>query len=102
MSKPLTPKTEKETSKVKEKLTHAGFRSETAPQVFWGCKFIGLLIGLMAAGGTALTLDGLGAFGLIKLFGPVAFCSSCPISSWAFWPAAASKRSSSLCPMPST
>jgi len=73
MSKPLTPKTAKETSKIKDKLTHAGFRSETAPQVFWGLKFIGLVIGLMMAGGTALTLDGLGTFGLIKLFGPVAF-----------------------------
>src|SRR5687768_2830399 len=56
MSKPLTPKTEKETNKVRDKLSHAGFRSETAPQIFWGLKFIGLVLGLMMAGGTALTL----------------------------------------------
>jgi tight adherence protein C len=73
MSKPLTPKTEKETNKVREKLMHAGFRSEVAPQIFWGLKFIGLILGLMAAGGTALTLDGIGGLGLLKLFGPVAF-----------------------------
>jgi tight adherence protein C len=73
MSKPLTPKTEKETSKVKDKLTHAGFRSESAPQIFWGLKFIGLIIGLMTAGGTALTMTELGGYGLLKLFGPVAF-----------------------------
>jgi tight adherence protein C len=73
MSKPLTPKTEKETNKVKDKLSYAGFRSETAPQIFWGLKFICLVIGLMMAGGTALTLDKLGMWGLLKLFGPVAF-----------------------------
>lgn len=73
MSKPLQPKTEKETNKVKEKLTHAGFRSESAPQIFWGLKFIGLVVGLMTAGGTALTMSELGAMGLLKLFGPVAF-----------------------------
>ena len=73
MSKPLTPKTEQETNKVREKLTHAGFRSESAPQVFWGLKFIGLILGLMVAGGTALTLQGLGGMGLLKLFGPVGF-----------------------------
>jgi tight adherence protein C len=72
MSKPLTPKNEKETSKVREKLTHAGFRNESAPQIFWGLKFIGLVIGLMISGGTALTLEGLGTFGLVKLFLPVA------------------------------
>lgn len=73
MAKPLTPKNEKETSAVKEKLTHAGFRNENAPQIMWGLKFIGLLLGLMCAGGTALTMNGLGGMGLLKLFGPVAF-----------------------------
>jgi tight adherence protein C len=73
MSKPLTPKNEKETNKVKDKLTHAGFRSESAPQIFWGLKFICLMIGLAGAGGTALTMSELGGYGLLKLFGPVAF-----------------------------
>jgi tight adherence protein C len=73
MSKPLTPKTEKETNKVRDKLTHAGFRSEAAPQIFWGLKFMGLIVGLMIAGGTALTLESIGGLGLLKLFGPVAF-----------------------------
>jgi tight adherence protein C len=72
MSKPLTPKNERETSQVRERLTHAGFRSESAPQIFWGLKFIGLLVGLAVAGGTSLTMSGLGGMGLLKLFAPVA------------------------------
>lgn len=73
MAQPLTPKTAKETNKVKDKLTHAGFRSEGAPQIFWGLKLICLMIGLAGAGGTALTMSELGGYGLLKLFGPVAF-----------------------------
>ena len=72
MAKPLTPKNAKETSRVKEKLTHAGFRSESAPQIFWGLKFIGLLIGLLSSGGVALAMPPDGAYGLLKLCAPVA------------------------------
>jgi tight adherence protein C len=73
MSKPLTPKNEKETSQVRDRLSHAGFRGESAPQIFWGLKFMGLILGLMASGGAAFTLESLGGLGLLKLFGPVAF-----------------------------
>src|SRR5262245_45418868 len=59
LSKPLRPKTEKEQSKLKLKLAHAGFRSEAAPQIFLGFKFIMLVIGVVFGGGTTLALMGL-------------------------------------------
>jgi tight adherence protein C len=72
MSKPLTPKNEQETSLIKERLCHAGFRGESAPQIFWGCKFIGMLIGFVLTGGFALFMKGnLGTFGLLKLAAPL-------------------------------
>src|SRR5437870_3200541 len=40
LSKPLTPKTEKDMGKLKLKLSHAGFRSEAAPQIFLCMKFV--------------------------------------------------------------
>ncbi len=53
-AKPLQPKTEKEQSKLKLKLGYAGFRSEAAPQIFLGCKFMMLVVGLVLFGGIAL------------------------------------------------
>src|SRR6188472_626184 len=46
LAKPLQPKTEKDMGKLKLKLSHAGFRSEAAPQIFLGVKFIMLVIGV--------------------------------------------------------
>ncbi len=54
MAKPLQPKTDEEVGKIKGRLSEAGFRSEGAVSVFLGLKFIGLLIGLILSGGTAL------------------------------------------------
>ena len=51
LAKPLQPKTEKEVSKLRQRLSHAGFRSETAPTAFLGLKFVALVIGLMFSGG---------------------------------------------------
>ena len=48
LAKPLQPKTEKEAGKLKLKLSHAGFRSEAAPQIFLGMKFIMLVIGVLS------------------------------------------------------
>ncbi len=45
---PLMPKTELEQSQLKVKLANAGFRSESAPKVYLGLKFITLLIFLLA------------------------------------------------------
>jgi tight adherence protein C len=84
MAKPLTPKNEKETNKIKDKLSYAGFRGESAPQIFWGLKFIGLMIGLAGAGGTALAIPPEGAYGLLKLFGPVVFLFFLPDLALAF------------------
>jgi tight adherence protein C len=71
MSSPLTPKDEKETNLVKERLSHAGFRSESAPQIFWGIKFGGLLLGLAMSGGLALTMAKGDTYGLLKVILPV-------------------------------
>ena len=57
-SKPLQPKTEKEQSRLKLKLGYAGFRSEAAPSIFLGLKFIGLIAGLFVCGGPMLLING--------------------------------------------
>jgi len=59
LAKPLQPKTEKEQSRLKLKLGYAGFRSEAAPQIFLGCKFILLMVGLILGGGTTLAIMGM-------------------------------------------
>jgi len=58
LAKPLQPKTEAETGKLKQRLTQAGFRTEAAPTVFLGLKFIGLVVGAVAGGGLMLWLSG--------------------------------------------
>jgi tight adherence protein C len=58
LAKPLQPKTEKEQSKLKLKLSYAGFRNEAAPQIFLGCKFIMLMMGLIIGGGATFALKG--------------------------------------------
>ncbi len=52
LAKPLTPKSEKEVSALKERLNHAGFRSDGAQTVFLGLKFAGLIVGFLLAGGS--------------------------------------------------
>ena len=59
LAKPLLPKTEVEAGKIKGRLTQAGFRSEGAPQVFLGFKFIGLIVGVFFGGGTLLLTSGM-------------------------------------------
>jgi tight adherence protein C len=54
LAKPLQPKTEKEAGKLKERLTHAGFRSENAATAFLGLKFTCLLAGFVFGGGGIL------------------------------------------------
>jgi tight adherence protein C len=66
-AKPLQPKTEKEQSKLKLKLSYAGFRSEAAPQIFLGCKFIMLVIGLVLGGGTTLAIMGINQSSLFRV-----------------------------------
>lgn len=59
LAAPLQPKTEEEEGKLKQRLQHAGFRSESAPSIFLGTKFICLMIGFMAGGGGAIWTKGL-------------------------------------------
>lgn len=67
LAKPLQPKTEKDMSKLKLKLSHAGFRSEAAPQIFLGMKFVMLIIGVVIGGGTTVALLGLNLKSLFRV-----------------------------------
>ncbi len=54
MAGPLRPKTEREASKLKSRLSYAGLRTDNATSIFLALKFIGLIVGLSLSGGTAL------------------------------------------------
>ncbi len=58
LSAPLKPKTEEEEGKLKQRLQHAGYRSENAVSIFLGMKFLCLLVGFFASGGSMLYLKG--------------------------------------------
>jgi tight adherence protein C len=67
LAKPLQPKTELEQNKLKMKLSHAGFRSQAAPQIFLGMKFVMLMIGLVLGGGTTVALLGITQGSIFKI-----------------------------------
>jgi len=54
MAKPLQPKNAEETSKLKRRLSEAGFRNDSTVGVFLGLKFIGLIVGLAVSGAATL------------------------------------------------
>jgi len=58
LAKPLQPKSEIELSKLRAKLSYAGFRSESAGSIFLGLKFAGLLIGLLIGGSGLVAVKG--------------------------------------------
>ncbi|QDU54908.1 type II secretion system F family protein [Aeoliella mucimassa] len=58
LSAPLKPKTAEEASKLKLRLQHAGYRSENAVSIFLGMKFLCLVLGFFASGGSMLYLKG--------------------------------------------
>src|SRR5215831_18206382 len=58
LSAPLTPKSEAETSKLRIKLSQAGFRGDAAVSAFLGLKFMGLMAGLFIGGGGFLIFTG--------------------------------------------
>ncbi len=66
LAKPLQPTNEKDANKLKDKLSHAGFRSEGAPTTFLGLKFAGLIAGLVLGGGTFFVLSDFSLFGILK------------------------------------
>jgi tight adherence protein C len=57
-AKPLQSKNEHEVSKLKGRLTAAGFRGEATPSIFLGLKFVGLMTGFFLSGGSMLLLSG--------------------------------------------
>lgn len=57
-SRPLQPKSEEEVGKLRLKLGYAGFRSEAAPSIFLGIKFIMLVVGFVVGGGTLIVTKG--------------------------------------------
>ncbi len=59
LSRPLQPKTSEEIGKTRAKLNQAGFRGETASNVFWSLKMIGLVIGFVVGGGAVVFTKGL-------------------------------------------
>lgn len=58
LAKPLTPTSEEDVGKLKLSLDQAGFRSESAPAIYLGLRFIGLLLGLFLCGGPLVFLSG--------------------------------------------
>lgn len=57
LAKHLEPKTEEEKSKLVQRLSEAGFRSEAAPSMFLSIKVIVAILGVVMAGGaTAFTM----------------------------------------------
>ncbi|MBM3998620.1 MAG: type II secretion system F family protein [Planctomycetes bacterium] len=58
LAKPLQSKNVAEATKLRNRLTQAGFRGESATTMFLGLKFAGLLAGLAAGGGIALLTTG--------------------------------------------
>ncbi|MBL9124597.1 MAG: type II secretion system F family protein [Planctomycetaceae bacterium] len=58
LAKPLQPKNEFEVSKIKSKLSHAGFRGEAAVSTYLGLKFVGLMLGMIVGGVTLLASMG--------------------------------------------
>src|SRR5262245_16238935 len=69
LAKPLQPKTEQAMSKLKLKLSYAGFRGEAAPQIFLMTKVVMLLIGIFICGGTTILLYGLNKDSLLRIGG---------------------------------
>ncbi len=58
LAKPLQPINEAELSKLRLRLSAAGFRGETAGSIYLGLKFAGLVGGFLLGGGTLATLRG--------------------------------------------
>lgn len=50
LSKPLQPQNEVEVGKLKQRLSYAGFRHESAPQMYLALKFGALIVGLFVSG----------------------------------------------------
>jgi tight adherence protein C len=69
LAKPLTPKNAAEMSKLKATLAHAGFRGETASNIFLGLKFAGLVVGLLFGGGIVTSIRGVNQNSMVWTMG---------------------------------
>ena len=58
LAKPLEPKSELEISKLKVRMSNAGFRGEDAPRIFLSIKFASLIIGSVLGGAVLLLTQG--------------------------------------------
>ena len=58
LSKAFAPKNEADANKLKNRLASAGFRAEGLVPVFYGLKFVLLMVGFFFGGGTVLLLQG--------------------------------------------
>jgi tight adherence protein C len=67
LAKPLQPKSEQAMSKLKMKLSYAGFRSEAASQIFLGLKFIMLVAGVVLGGGTTIAILGINQASIFRV-----------------------------------
>ncbi len=67
LARPLQPKSATEANKLKLRLSHAGFRSESAPTVFLGLKLAALIVGVVLGGGTAFSLTGMSQKTIIQV-----------------------------------
>lgn len=66
-AKALKPKTEKEESGLKLSLSYAGFRRDSAVQIYLGLKIIMMAIGLFLGGGTFLFIYGFNKDALLRV-----------------------------------
>jgi tight adherence protein C len=69
LAKPLQPKSELELSRLKAKLSYAGFRGEAAGSIFLGLKFAGLVSGLFLGGGSVMAFLGMNQKAMIYTIG---------------------------------
>ncbi len=67
LSKPMQPKSAKEISALRDKLTQAGFRSQNAAATFLGLKFCGILLGLVLGGGISVLMYGMTTPAMIRI-----------------------------------
>ena len=58
LSKPFQPKSEKDTSVIRQRLVHAGFRHESAMPLYLAVKTLSLIIGFAIGGGAVLLSQG--------------------------------------------
>ena len=65
-AKALQPKTEADVSKLKLRLSYAGFRRESAPSIFLGMKAMLLVVGFVLGGGSMVAAYGMGLTALLR------------------------------------